>query len=76
MAKVIEFYVPDRLRERRLWSPPEQRGKVIDFPLTEAMGVSSQLDGANPISRSQSMVPFTTTSSGDGVENQEPRRGT
>ena len=35
MAKVIEFYVPDRLRERRLWNPPEQRGKVIEFPSVE-----------------------------------------
>lgn len=32
MAKVIAFYVPDRLRERRLCIPPEQRGKVIAFP--------------------------------------------
>ena len=35
MAQVIEFYVPDRLRERRLWNPPEQRGKVIEFPSVE-----------------------------------------
>ncbi len=35
MAKVIEFYLPDRLRERRLWNPPEQRGKVIEFPSVE-----------------------------------------
>jgi hypothetical protein len=35
VAKVIEFYVPDRLRERRLWNPPEQRGKVIEFPSVE-----------------------------------------
>jgi hypothetical protein len=32
MAKVIQFYVPDRLQERRLSDPPEQRGKVIEFP--------------------------------------------
>ena len=35
MAEVIEFYVPDRLRERRLWSPPEQCAKVIEFPSVE-----------------------------------------
>jgi hypothetical protein len=37
MAKVIEFYVPGRLRERRLWNPPEQRGKVIKFPSLEGV---------------------------------------
>ena len=40
MAKVVEFHVPDRLRERRLWSPPEQRGKVIEFPPKEVTGVA------------------------------------
>jgi hypothetical protein len=49
MAKVIEFYVPDRLRERRLWNPPEQRGKVIKFPSTEITGVTSELNGAKPL---------------------------
>ena len=32
MAKVIEFYVPDRFRKTGPWIPPEQRGKVIEFP--------------------------------------------
>ena len=35
MANVIEFYVPVRFRKKRLWIPPEQRGKVIEFPPTE-----------------------------------------
>jgi len=35
MAQVIEFHVPDRLQERRVWSPPEQCGKVIEFPSVE-----------------------------------------
>ena len=48
MAKVIEFYVPDRLRERRLWNPPEQHGKLIEFPPTEITGVTSELNGAKP----------------------------
>jgi len=43
MAKVIEFYVPDRLRERRLWNPPEQHGKVIEFP-SKITGVTSQFE--------------------------------
>jgi hypothetical protein len=34
MAKVIEFHVPDRVRERRLLSS-EQSGKVIEFPSVE-----------------------------------------
>ena len=33
MAQVIEFYVPDRFRKKVRWVPPEQRGKVIAFPL-------------------------------------------
>jgi hypothetical protein len=33
MAQVIEFYVPDRFRKKKVrWVPPEQRGKVIEFP--------------------------------------------
>ena len=35
MAKVIEFYVPDRLQGRRFLNQPEQRGKVIEFPSVE-----------------------------------------
>ena len=48
MAILIEFYIPDRHRERRLWNPPEQRGKLIEFPSTEITGVTSELKGANP----------------------------
>lgn len=32
MAQVIEFYVPDRFRQKVRWVPPEKRGKVIEFP--------------------------------------------
>lgn len=35
VAKVIEFYVPDKFRKKRLWIPAEQRGKVIEFPTTQ-----------------------------------------
>jgi hypothetical protein len=48
MAKVIEFYVPERHRERRFWSPTEQRGKVIQFPPTEITGVTSALNAKKP----------------------------
>jgi hypothetical protein len=51
MAKVIEFYVPDRLREARLRNPPEQHGKVIEFPSTETAGVTSELNGSELPSR-------------------------
>ena len=30
-AEVIEFYVPDRFRQRVKWIPQRQRGKVIKF---------------------------------------------
>jgi len=35
MAKVTEYYIPDRFKKAVKWIPPEQRGKVIDFPVTE-----------------------------------------
>jgi len=35
MAKVIEFYIPDGFRKKRLWIPSEHRGKVIEFPSPE-----------------------------------------
>jgi len=31
MAKVIEFYIPERFRKKSKWIPEEQRGKVIEF---------------------------------------------
>jgi len=31
MAKVIEFYVPVRFRKKVKWTPPDERGRVIDF---------------------------------------------
>jgi hypothetical protein len=36
MAIVIEFYVPEKFRKPSAkWIPPEQRGKIISFPLLE-----------------------------------------
>jgi hypothetical protein len=32
MAQVIEFYIPARFHKKVKWLPPEQRGKVIEFP--------------------------------------------
>jgi hypothetical protein len=36
MAKVIEFYVPDKFRKQRgKRIPSEQRGRIIPFPAPE-----------------------------------------
>jgi len=32
MAKIIEFYVPRNFQPKKMgWTPPELRGKVIEF---------------------------------------------
>lgn len=31
MAKVIEFYIPNRFRPSAKWVPPTRRGQVIEF---------------------------------------------
>ena len=33
MAKVIEFYIPERYRKKVNWAPAVARGKVIEFPM-------------------------------------------
>ena len=33
MAKVIEYYVPDRFRKKVRWVPRARRGKLIEFPV-------------------------------------------
>ena len=35
MAKIIEFYIPGRYRNKAAWVPPQRRGKVIEFCLRE-----------------------------------------
>jgi hypothetical protein len=32
MAKVIEFYVPENFRKNSKWVPPDNRGKLLQFP--------------------------------------------
>ncbi len=35
MAKVIEYYIPEGFRKKSgKWIPPDQRGKIIQFPAT------------------------------------------
>jgi hypothetical protein len=42
MAKVIEFYVPEKFRKQSgKWVPPEQRGKIIPFPAPAALADES-----------------------------------
>jgi hypothetical protein len=31
MAKIIEFYIPNKFRIKAAWVPPQQRGKLIEF---------------------------------------------
>ncbi len=33
MAKIIEFYIPQSFRKVSKWVPPDERGKVLAFPL-------------------------------------------
>ena len=35
MVKVIQFYVPETFKKRGKWVAPEQRGKVIPFPVPQ-----------------------------------------
>jgi hypothetical protein len=32
MAKMIEFYIPQSFRKVSKWLPPDERGKVLEFP--------------------------------------------
>jgi hypothetical protein len=34
VAKLIEFYIPTRIPKRVKWLPPQQPGKVIEFPVS------------------------------------------
>jgi hypothetical protein len=31
MAKIIEFYIPNKFRKKTMWVPAQQRGKLIEF---------------------------------------------
>ena len=35
MAEVIEYYVPERFRKKTRWIPPDQRGKLVQFPCAD-----------------------------------------
>jgi hypothetical protein len=67
LAKVIEFYVPDRLRERRLWNPPEQHGKVIEFP-SKITGVTSQFERCEAAIRASRIAGHSLHSHSSSLE--------
>jgi hypothetical protein len=33
MAKIIEFYIPQSFRKISKWLPPNEYGKVLEFPM-------------------------------------------
>jgi hypothetical protein len=33
MAKIIEFYIPQRFCKVAKWLPPNERGKVLEFSI-------------------------------------------
>lgn len=33
MAKIIEFYIPQSFRKISKWLPPNECGKVLEFPM-------------------------------------------
>jgi hypothetical protein len=33
MAKIIEFYIPQRFRKVAKWLPPNERGKLLEFSM-------------------------------------------
>jgi hypothetical protein len=35
MAHVIEFYIPVRFRKAVKWVPQQQRGRVLEFPVSQ-----------------------------------------
>lgn len=35
MARLIEYYVPDRFKNNVKWIPPQERGKLLNFAADE-----------------------------------------
>ena len=42
MAKIIEFYIPQRFEKKLRWVPELQRGKVIEFPSSITRSASKE----------------------------------
>jgi hypothetical protein len=45
MARVIEYYVPNRYTKPVKWTPQVQRGKVIEFCLPSKRSARSKANG-------------------------------
>jgi hypothetical protein len=48
MAKIIEFYIPQRFQKNVKWVPQAERGKVLEFPfegMTSAPQESAAIKG-------------------------------
>jgi hypothetical protein len=41
MARLIEYYVPDKFKKKVKWIPPQDRGKLINFPVDEKKSAKS-----------------------------------
>jgi hypothetical protein len=33
MAKIVDFYIPQRFRKVAKWLPPNERGKLLEFSM-------------------------------------------
>ena len=42
MAKIVEFYIPERFQKTVTWVPELQRGKMIEFPLSMTRSASKE----------------------------------
>lgn len=40
MAKIIEFYIPQRFQKKVKWAPETERGKVLEFRLNTTRSLS------------------------------------
>jgi hypothetical protein len=43
MAKVIEFYIPNRFQRKVAWVSPQERGKVIEFYKRKEVGLDEAI---------------------------------
>jgi hypothetical protein len=77
MAKIIEFYIPERFQKTVKWVPELQRGKVIEFPLSMTRSASNesasavthqQLDDINAPQLAYCAVAPLPDSDADGIE--------
>lgn len=44
MAKIIDFYIPQRFRKVAKWLLPNERGKLLEFPVAIRKSVTGRGD--------------------------------